>query len=293
MRFQLNLKVTSIGGEGLPINYQTLVSNWLFNIIRTNDPEATTWLQSKGLNGKGKIMMLTLSRLFFDEPSIEGDRLKFESSRIKLLMGLHIVGTQQQHILDLFLGQKGEISDRRGGIRFEVENIYRHYDIEIEPEMEFRTISPIFITMKNPIGGNTDHIAPDHAEFKNLIFENLCHKYNSFLGEERAHIDFKPSDFTFHVTTPPVARLVTLYAKDGTISKLKAFDCEFTMSIPKPLMLLALNMGIGKSNSLGFGMIEKIEEPMEPRALEQDENDFEESEEPELDTPDDSDEIAE
>ena len=263
MRFELKLKIKATKKAGLPINYQYPLSSWIYRVFAQADEEFAAKLHDFGFtDGLRNFKLFTFSRLFIQgaRPAPQ-NRLQFASAYAKFYISFQIRELHDNFILGLFRNQQGEIADRFGGIAFEVEEIRRVDPIPILPQMQFRSISPIFVDYHEEGERYPRHLSHQDAEYEDMLFESLCNKYDSVRNQKVARDLFHRKSFGLEVKEklPIRKRLVTIKEGSSEATKRKAYDFTMQVKAPEPLMELIINTGLGRNNSQGFGMVEVFE----------------------------------
>lgn len=66
------------------------------------------------------------------------------------------------------------------------------------------------------------------------------------------------SDYQFNVLDEPKPKLITIKPDTPKESKIKGYKCRFSIRLPKELMELLVETGIGSKGSQGFGMVNRL-----------------------------------
>jgi CRISPR-associated endoribonuclease Cas6 len=121
--------------------------------------------------------------------------------------------------------------------------------------MQFRTLSPVHLAYTNPRTQRKEHLHPDHREYEQWLFVNLCSKYAAVPGN--APQTFDREEFAFRVIGPrdPRRHLITLKEGRTDQTQLRAYSFALQLTAPLALMEVAYHAGLGQKNSMGFGML--------------------------------------
>lgn len=264
MQFELTLKITELQGRGLPFSYQYLVSAWIYKQIQSIDPSTSKWLHDDGFKfGSHAYKMFTFSYL-----QLQGDyrgkrsnipvdkRYRLFAAELKLSVSFLLEEVYLLFIESIHKNPSGSFGDRDGTLHFQVESTQIYPEVDLKETMHLHTLSPVHVNYNNPRTNNTDFLDPEHKAYEGLLFNNLCRKYDALMGEHLSQEIFQASEFSFELagTTDPDRRKITI-SKHRQETELIAYDFEFVLTAPLPLMGLALDVGLGKSNAQGFGMV--------------------------------------
>jgi CRISPR-associated endoribonuclease Cas6 len=143
------------------------------------------------------------------------------------------------------------IGDHSGVCDFGVSEIIELRPPRIKPQMKFKTLSPVFVSVAETgaEGARTkQHLRADDSRFAERVRLNLLSKYRALTGTE-------PNDAALHFCFEgqPKAQLVQYR---GTHHH--CYLGNFSVSGSAELMRLGLDCGFGEANSKGFGMAEYL-----------------------------------
>lgn len=119
-----------------------------------------------------------------------------------------------------------------------------------QPSSRLRFLSPVTVRQTDPVTKATTYFAPNHQEFTQAIYRNLCHKYRYFFHEDY--------DGPFALLLEP-ASIKPTNAKFGQLY-IKAYmgDCRLIAS--ERALDLLYHVGLGEKNAQGFGMFAYLPE---------------------------------
>jgi len=252
-----------------PINYQYPLSAALYKILSSGSPEYATFLHKRGyLSPSGKpLKLFTFSRLW--SPNIK----RFQSSLIirnfdpcrLMITSPMLEDFVQNFVFGLFERQTLEIGGPHSVGRFLITNVETLPEPEFGHSVIFKCLSPIVLTTmhiyKNKL--TPYYLRPNDERLNQAIQHNLMNKHQTIFGHSPAD-----DELTFALDQEYVKRkggydklskLITI--KEGSTSqetKVKAFIAPFKLTGSTALMRVAYECGLGDKNSLGFGMIEKV-----------------------------------
>ena len=253
MRFKLS--ITAIGSNrNIPINYQYPFSSWIYKTVHEGDKSFAQWLHQTGYtDGNKRFKGFCFSYLQNGKFKANSNRLEIISKNVSLYISFYLPQVAEPFILGLFNAQDFSIGDSKSRVDFKVNTIERLPNPVFKRKMQFRCLSPIHVTHYNERADKTDHLHPDHKEYKRLFFENLQNKYKAFHDK-----DIDVSNCKLEILTEPRKKGITL--KEGTKqqTKLIGYTFNFSLQAPKELMKLGYHAGFGKAGSQGFGCGEVI-----------------------------------
>jgi CRISPR-associated endoribonuclease Cas6 len=256
MRFCLTLQIDRKAfGNCLPLNYQYELSSFIYRAIAQADSEYASWLHENGFKLYGRpFKLFTFSNLLIPQYRIEKEagRIRIESDRIEWLVSFLPEASTEKFVFGLFSEQLFRIGDKKSVVQFRIEKIEALPSPVFEPEMAFRTLSPVCIPLKKEGERYPEYISPDRPEAPSIVLNNLLNKYHTFYG--------KPYegnlDFSFQVMNQPKAKLIRIKTGMPEESFIRGFSFDFRMKTTEELMKVMYEAGLGEKNSMGFGMVE-------------------------------------
>lgn len=258
MRFKLTLKIDREKyGDLLPLSYQYEASSAIYRILSRADKDYATWLHNNGFymeKGK-KFKLFTFSRIF-GQFKIYKDtgRIRYWGDTAEWYVSFLPEKTTQKFIEGLFVNQIFEIGDKKSAVQFHIVCVEAMPEPEYSEEMEFETLSPMCIKLKNE-NGKTDYLSPADVRAPFLVFNGLLDRYKIFYGEP---LPCSPADCKLEVTSEPKSALILIKAGTMAQTNVRGFQCRFKVKAPVEIMKLIYNSGIGAQNSIGFGCVEVI-----------------------------------
>ncbi len=258
MRFKLSLTLTRDSGNVLPINYQYEQSAVIYRILSRSDELYSAWLHDNGyrLESGKKFKLFTYSPF-----KLEKFRILKSTAQIEILgynvewkISFQPEKATEEFVRSIFTNQLFEIGNRDGKVKFQVQQVEVLPEPQFSEIMNYRTLSPICLPVSLDGNRYDTYISPDNPRATIVAQMNLIEKYRAIKGKE-----FPDTDFTFQmeVLDKPKPKLITIKAGTPEESKVRGFNCRFTLTAPPELQKIAYQTGLGSKNSLGFGMIEE------------------------------------
>ena len=258
MRFKLTLQLQSEAmGRELPINYQYPLQGVIYHTLEKSDLEYSTWLHENGYQQDGKrFKLFTFSNLIVPQYGIDKqrERLIVKSDFVTLYITFLPERSTQQFIQGLFQQQTFQVSDYISGVQFMVREIQVMPPIDYQPDMVFKTLSPVCISLRNE-RGLMDYLSPADPRYELGILTGLLARYDAvnghpFNGTPYCHLQ---------LLSEPKSTLVRIKAGTPNETRVRGYRYQFKIDLPEELMQIAYESGLGEKGSMGFGMIEAQE----------------------------------
>ena len=256
MRLQLTLNHQP--NQALPINYQWLISSWIYRTLEKANPEFSAWLHENGFGYQGKqYKLFTFSALSPQRYRI-GQRsrafvLAAPPSTIEL--SFYVDEAMQHFIVGLFKGQQFSLKSGPFQADFEVSGIQMLAPPPFRERMRFRLLSPLCISRQEEGKKYADYLHPQDEGYSQLLIQNLLHKQGALqqqaVGTTAAAppIDFP---YDFQLLSPPKSKLFTIKGVS-----IRGYLFDFKLAALVELLELGYYAGFGEKNSgLGMGMVE-------------------------------------
>ena len=186
MRFKLTLQLQSeVMGREIPINYQFPLQAAIYKTLANSDAEFATWLHENGYQQDGKrFKLFTFSNLIVPQYGIDkvSERLEVKSDYVTLFISFLPEKSTQKFIQGIFNNRIIQIADHLSGVQFVVHEIQVMSPLDYKPDMVFRTLSPICISLRND-HGHMDYLTPNDSRYELGILTGLLARYNVIHGE--------------------------------------------------------------------------------------------------------------
>lgn len=255
MRFKITLHTQpEVMGRELPINYQYPLHAAIYKILAQSDFGFSTWLHDNGyqLNKNKRFKLFTFSNLIVPKFVIdkERERLIVKSDTVTLFISFQPEKSTQKFIQGLFQQQTIQIADYLSGVQFVVREIQVISPLEYHSDTIFKTLSPICVSCRND-HGRMDYLAPTDPRYELGILTGLLARYDTihgqpYNGEPYCHIQ---------LLNEPKSALVRIKAGTRDETRVRGYRYQFKIELPKELMQIAYESGLGEKGSMGFGMI--------------------------------------
>jgi CRISPR-associated endoribonuclease Cas6 len=254
MRFKLTLQIQpEVMGNELPINYQFPLQAAIYKTLANSDAEFATWLHENGYQQDGKrFKLFTFSNLIVPQYGIgkERERLEIKSDYVTLLISFLPEKSTQKFIQGIFNNRKIQIADHLSGVQFVVREIQVMSPLNYKPDMVFRTLSPICISLRNE-RGHMDYLAPNDSRYELGLLTGLLARYNAIHGEP-----FRGDSYChLQLLSEPKPTLIRIKAGTPNETRVRGYRYQFKIDLPEELMQIAYESGLGEKGSMGFGMI--------------------------------------
>ena len=254
MRFELSLAVNSSKrGTVLPLNYQYELSSWIYKVLNEGDPLFASWLHSHGYKAYNRpFKLFTFSNLIIPEYRVKGEVIDIVSKQITLVLSFLPDEAITPFINGLFKDRDIVIGNKICQVAFEISSISALPDLEFQDRMIFKTISPIFLSQKDPTTGRQIHLPPTSRDYSFLLHQNLLEKYESLSNNKP---ESSITQTQIKVLTTPKSKLITIKSGTTEMSNIKAFNYTFEISGNPALIKVGYYSGFGRLGSQGFGCV--------------------------------------
>jgi len=267
MRLHLSL-LPMAPQPAVPVNYQYYLSSAIYHLLALASPEYATWLHERGYQSAADryLKMFTFSKLDIPAARFERGWLIAGNARPwQLQLSSPMENDFVQNIvLGLFQQQEIEIRAQNTATRFLIEQVEALAPPVFREEMRFVTLSPIVLSTKREHKGKLQayYYRAADAELSEAVRKNLLAKYEIIFGhtaeDDRLEFIIDASYLQRKGGPEKVSKLLTI--KEGTPeeTRIKGFECPFTLRGNPDLMRVAWECGIGEHTAMGCGMVEAV-----------------------------------
>lgn len=238
--------------QKLPINYQYLISSWIYSVLYKSNKEFATWLHTRGyrLDSK-KYKNFCFSMLQPNQYKIHTREkvLELVLGPTELVVSFNLSEGTQHMMEGLFSDNQMEL---RSG-HFKMSGMVSKVNIRPRPtfieDMNFTTATPICISANQKGQEYADYLHPHDDKYADHFASNLVDKANAFYGYK----EYNTSQVKF--TLLPGRIRSKLWRIKGI--DVKGYLFQFNLQAPAELIELGYYSGFGVQNSsLGMGMCE-------------------------------------
>ncbi|MCC6411509.1 MAG: CRISPR-associated endoribonuclease Cas6 [Saprospiraceae bacterium] len=261
MRIQFSLSCQK--GTIIPINYQSEISQWIFNVLSKAGAELSTWVQQQGFDLSSKnYKLFTFSPLAIYPYEMDQVKQEFKllGNQVKLNISIYLDPAFEQQVVHLFRQVPLSLGTLEGKpAQFEV----KHWQIMPRPQfkdtMQFKAISPISITSVEEVKSANQYLLPDSETYDISFFSHLVRRFKSAV-QYKSLATMKLIDpafpMNYRLQGQAKSRLIHLKPNPDGISQLRGFVYEFEVSMPVPMMEFCYFAGFGEFPHLGFGFVD-------------------------------------
>ncbi len=258
MRFKITLQLQpEVMGRMMPINYQYPLQAAIYKTLSKSDLAYATWLHENGFQQDGKrFKLFAFSNLIVPQYGIDRqrERLIVKSDLVTFYISFLPERSTQQFIQGLFQQQELQIADYISGVQFLVREIQVMPSLDYQPDMTFRTLSPVCISMRND-QGHMDYLAPTDPHYELGILTGLLARYDAINGRPYSGTPY----CRLQLLNEPKSALIRIKAGTPNETRVRGYRYQFRIDLPAELMHIAYESGLGEKGSMGFGMIEAKE----------------------------------
>lgn len=236
----------------IPINYNHYLSSYIYTLLGKVDRDFTSFLHEKGY-GKG-FKLFTFSQIFFEKSKVVGDTIHVYPGE-----GWWFISSPVGEIIENFIFPLLKAEDYLiiGRNSFFITKIFPLESPAFGEKEKFKMLSPLVLSVGVMRSGKLYHkyLTPWDGEYQERFRLNLIEKYKAVFDEEPKddRIEIKP-DWNYINRRGRITKLV-----DYKGTKIRGCIFPFEVAGNPELIKLGYEAGFGELNSLGFGMVEKIE----------------------------------
>lgn len=254
MRFKLTLQVESECRE-IPINYQYELSSVIYEMIARADQKYSEKLHKDGVSTDGKhFKLFSFSKLIVPNYGIkkETERLIINSDVVYWYVSFVQNESMQAFIKGVLENQLFRLSDKISGVDFRIREVQIVQQPEYHEVMDCETLSPICVSRKMT-DGKDKYLSPMDESYPDALLKGLMNRYHAINGHEYQ------GEVYCELTVTNEPKLALIKIKGGTKceTRIRGYRYKFSISLPKELMEIAYEGGLGSRTSMGFGMIEE------------------------------------
>jgi CRISPR-associated endoribonuclease Cas6 len=244
----------------LPINNGYLLSSLIYNIVDQGSSEYAERLHEQGYRMDNRAF-----KLFTFSPVYPGHSRKWvlhengTMSTSEPLLHVSISSLKEEFVEHLIVGLMRDTFVWIGKEQFRVETVRKLDTPDFLDEMRFVMLSPLVCTTKREPGQYAQYLFPGDPEFKRVLLENLCRKYQTLHGRSfdcsEAEVDFELDQAYVERMKGKIQKLITIKEGRSDETKIKGTLAPFRIRAPRELIEIGYECGFGEKNSQGFGMV--------------------------------------
>ena len=257
MRLQLTLNHPP--NQVLPINYQYLISSWIYHTLGNANATYANQLHEHGYDFGGKhYKLFTFSALrpkWFDLNKKQRT-FTLAKSPTTLELSFHVDEAVQHFVMGLFKDQKFQLTSGRFRADFEVGGIEMLPSPTFEKTMRFRLQTPLCISRNEEGKQYAQYLSPEDDGYVELLLQNLLRKQQALIPQlvgdtsDALELDFP---YAFKILSKPFSKLFTIKGTD-----IRGYLFDFELTATEELLEVGYFGGMGEKNSSGGMGLVKI-----------------------------------
>ncbi|MEM9917737.1 MAG: CRISPR-associated endoribonuclease Cas6 [Bacteroidota bacterium] len=253
---RLTLLLQHRSGQTLPINYQWLISSWIYRTLEKTNPAFSKWLHDHGFGyGKKRYKLFTFGQLRPRKFAIgQSQTFVLKEGPTRLDLSFAVPDALQHFIIGLFEGQDFYLSSGVFRVDFRVLEVQMKQAPRFQDHMRFRLLTPICVSRRGIHEKYAQYLHPATEGYADILMRNLLHKSHSLqpqpmaVGTEPSPLDF---DFHFRPISQVRSKLLRIHGNN-----IRGYQFDFEASAPPELLRMGYYAGFGERNSnLGMGMV--------------------------------------
>ena len=241
----------------LPINYQYLLSSWIYKTLENANEAYAEKLHREGYGFGGKKYKLfcfgELRPRLYDLDRYAKTFI-LSKSPTKLALSFYVEEALQHFVFGLFKDQRFVLSSGQFSVSFQVSNVEVLATPKFEPAMRFQLLSPLCISQNIAGEKYAQFLSPEADNYAKLLLLNLVRKQNAIAkelaGQSQDSLELS-FPYAFRLLSPIKSKLYTIKG-----IKIRGYLFDFELKAPADLLALGYFAGFGERNSsLGMGMV--------------------------------------
>ena len=242
--------------QALPINYNYLISAWIYKTLGNADQEFANWLHENGFGfGGKKYKLFTFSSLQPQWFDIDPKRQLFILSKPPTVLELSffVDETLKHLITGLFQNQKFSLGDLNHQVDFEVSAIEILQNPAFTNTMRFKTMTPVFISQNVEGDKNGQFLSPEDESYEAIFFQNLQRKISA-LNYSTGPLENLVFSHSFRLLSRPRSKMLHIKG-----SNKRGYLYDFEITAPVEMIEMGYFAGFGGQNSAaGMGMVRRL-----------------------------------
>jgi CRISPR-associated endoribonuclease Cas6 len=238
----------------LPLSYNHAVAGLLYHTLGKASQDFAAMLHDEGFEAdRRRFKLFTFSRLFASRSRRVDDRLLLESPEVTLLVSSPVADFIEHFVSGLFQSEQFHIA----GAEFTLAQAETIAPPEFTEKMSFRALSPVTESVRDE--QNRTRYLSLEDDWSEVISRNLVRKYAALYG--RAPADDRLQwrwDEVYIAEQAKRNRRASVLIEISEGIKVRGWLAPFQVEGSKELIELGYEAGFGKSNAMGFGMVEAI-----------------------------------
>ncbi len=251
---RLRLTLDHPPNQILPVNYQYLISSWIYRTLGNADADYAARLHDHGYDFRGRQYRLftfgPLRPQWFDLDKANRS-FRLTTGPTQLELSFYIDEAVQHFVVGLFKDQQFSLTSGAMRADFVVTGIETLRKPNFHTTMCFRTQTPICVSRSVEGEKHAQYMSPEEPGYADYLARNLIRKYQAAQKQLAGHRETDP-DIDF----PYAFRLLSeVRRKPRTIkgNKIIAFAFDFEITAPIELLEMGYFAGFGEKNSGRWG----------------------------------------
>ncbi|MCW5923978.1 MAG: CRISPR-associated endoribonuclease Cas6 [Saprospiraceae bacterium] len=258
MRIQFSLSCQK--GTVIPINYQSEISHWIFDVLSKAGSELSSWVQQRGFDlGSRNFKLFTFSPLAIYPYEMDQVRQEFRllGNQVKLSISIYLDPSFEQQLVHIFRQVPLPLGSVDGHpTQFEVKHWQVMQPITFKETMHFKAVSPVSITSVDEVKPANPYLLPDGDGYDVSFFTHAVRRMKAaWQYKSLAGLKLLDPSFPMHyrLIGQAKSRLIHLKPNVEGIAQLRGFVYDFEVSMPPAVMEFCYYAGFGEYPYLGFG----------------------------------------
>ncbi|MFN4080297.1 MAG: CRISPR-associated endoribonuclease Cas6 [Saprospiraceae bacterium] len=264
MRIQLTL--TCQRGTLIPINYQSEISDWIYQVLAKSGSKLQDWMAAHCYDASLRnFKAFTFSPLAIFPYELEQQTQQFRllGNQIRVHVSFYLDRSFEYDLISGFRVQPltlGKFGDKPA--RFEIKRWQVLDTPPLSETMMFRAISPVAVNLFDDARSNiAQSLVPDHDTYDfNMMYHNIIRMKAAKSYASLADLGYLTQSFPFEfklLSRQNKSRLI--HVKDaGASAQIRGFIYDFEITMPHGVMEFCYLAGFGQFSHLGFGYVDLL-----------------------------------
>lgn len=247
----------------LPLNYNYQLSSAIYNLLRFGSPEFSRFLHNSGFRIDGKKYKLFTFALRFDKIEVKDNYLILKSPKVTLHISSPLIDTFiKNFVIGTFENKVIDITDKDQSINFRIITAEILPELVFTNKMKFILLAPMILSTLKDYDGKMQqyYLRPeDKDDINRVLTKNLLNK-KGLLNRNQTIDGFCNLiwDEEYLKKNKRITKKITINENGRFPIDVIGIQAPFTIEGDPELIKVGYECGFGEKNSMGFGMVNKI-----------------------------------
>lgn len=252
---RIKVVLNHLPNQKLPINYQYLISSWIYNTLHRSDSSFAKWLHEEGYQrdelGKKRYKHFCFGLLRPRRYELKNGSFILQEAPTHLTLSFNVEEGAKHIIRGLFQNNSMQLGSGSKNVLMTIEEAQIMTEPRFTEMMKYKSLTPICISVGREDEKYAQYLSPLDDGYADAFVFNLVDKANTFYKTEK----FRAEDVTLTIKTNEPR------SKKWTVKGINVIGYKFAFELKAPMELQRVGYyaGFGVANSsLGMGMVKTI-----------------------------------